>query len=120
MSTMHEFAAPAATVNCSCMPVSFVLSASLIGLPPVGAPVPVNGNMTVVGVAVTVTGAWGAYEPAGPDAFMSPPPTAEWALSLVEYWTVQPVPPTVPLILKRMPWYAEASTQKVPSGLPLK
>ena len=38
MSTMHAFVAPAATVNCHCTPVSFVLSMRVAGLPPVGPP----------------------------------------------------------------------------------
>ena len=57
---MQAFAAPPATVNCHWTPVSFALSMPVAGLPPAGAPAPVNGIMTVATAEVTVRAACGA------------------------------------------------------------
>src|SRR5262245_50999120 len=119
MSTAQLFVAPAATVNCHCTPVSLFLSTAMAGLPPLGAPVPVNGIMTVGLPVGTVSAACGAYEVESPAPFGSDA-LFECALSLVEYWALQPVPAIVPVRSNLMPVNAVASMQSVPAALPLK
>src|SRR5499427_11003150 len=103
------------------MPVSLSFMIACDGLTPDGAPVPMNGTIIVVGVAVRFTGSCGAYDPAGPPAFGSELAVeSACALSLVEYWIEQPVPVTVPLMSNWTPVWAVASTQSVPAELPLK
>src|SRR5262249_28188454 len=113
MLTAQLFVVPAATVNCHCTPVSLVLSTPTDGLPPVGAPVPPHGIITVATVAEDVSGACGAYDVESPAPFGSEA-WFECALSFVEYWAVQPVPPMVPLISNLMPVYGVPSMQSVP------
>src|SRR5436190_8686933 len=102
MSTAHAFVAPLMVVNCHCTPVSRPLSTGTFGLPPIGAPTPMKGIMTVAVAGAAVIVAWGAYEPIGPPAFGSGivgfwVMSACWA-SLVEYCIEQPAPVTVPLM----------------------
>ena len=119
MSTMQLFSVPAGVVNCHWTPVSLALSTAMAGLPPVGAPGPLNGIITVVTVGVTINAACGDVRARiarslGIDALFV------CALSLVAYWAVQPMPSIVPLMSNWTPVWAVASMQAIPSGLPLK
>src|SRR5262245_11731798 len=115
----QPFDAPAAVVNCHCIPVNLLLSTATAGLPPVGAPVPVNGIMILCTVAVTVSAACGGYDVASPEPFGSAA-LFECVLSLVAYWTEQPTPLTVPAMSNWIPVYEVPSMQSVPAGLPMK
>src|SRR5262245_26741415 len=101
------------------MPINLLLSVATAGLPPLGAPAPVNGILTVVTEAVTSSPACGGYDVESPEAFGSFA-LFECALSLVAYWAEQPTPLTVPPMSNWIPVYEEASTQSVPAALPLK
>ena len=59
MSTMHALVAPAATVNCHCTPVSFMLVDGRGRAADRQRPA-VNGTITVVTAVVTVSAACGA------------------------------------------------------------
>src|SRR5437763_4676495 len=119
MSKAQIASTTAGVVNCHCTPTSFVGLMPMAGLPPVGAPGPLNGIMIVVVVAGMVSSACGGKAPGGPEPLGSSV-GSRCALSFVEYWTEQPSPETDPLMSNWTPLNPEPSMQSVPRALPLK